>query len=323
MHGTEGEANVRRREFIRASLGVGLSAAAVRALGDAGTEDRLKRRPYGKTGEELSVVGFGGIIVMDTAQAEADKLVAGAVEYGVNYFDVAPSYGNAQDQLGPALEPFRSEVFLACKSALRDAAGCRGEMENSLRVMRTDHFDLYQLHGLAKMDELETAFAPGGAMETLVKARDAGEVRYLGFSAHSVEVALRAMELFAFDSVLFPFNCVCMERGAFGRSVLDEAERRGTACLALKAMAWRPWPEGVEHTYPKCWYEPIADLTLARLALSYTLDLGVTAALPPGDARLFGIALASALGYRPLRGSERAELVRAMEGVPPIFSHAQ
>lgn len=312
---------MRRREFLQASLGVGLSATALRALGDTGPEDRLARRPYGATGEELSILGFGGIVVMDTEQSEADRLVAGAVEYGVNYFDVAPSYGNAQNQLGPALEPFRDEVFLACKSARRDAVGCREELENSLRVMRTDRFDLYQLHGLAKMDELEAAFAPGGAMETLTEARDRGQVRYLGLSAHSVEVALRAMELFAFDSVLFPFNCVCMERGAFGRSVLEAAGRKGVARLALKAMAWRPWPEGVERAYSKCWYEPISDLTLARLALGYTLDLDVTAVLPPGDARLFGIALAAALRYRPLRGSERAELVRAMEGVPPIFSH--
>jgi len=310
---------VKRREFLEKSVAAGLSAAAARALAQDVPADVLPRRAYGETGRELSIVGLGGIVVMNEEQAHADEVVARAFERGVNYFDVAPSYGDAQNQLGPALEPFRSDVFLACKSAVREADGCRAEMEESLRILRTDHFDLYQLHGLPNVEEAERCLAPGGALETVIAARERGEVLHIGFSAHSVDAALLLMDQFAFDSVLFPFNCVAMANGGFGRQVLDDAAQRGVARLALKALAWRPWSEGAERTYPKCWYEPIAAPELARLALYSTLDLPVTAALPPGEEDLFELAVELGLRYRPSTDEEKRALVQAIEGVEPIF----
>ena len=101
----------------------------------------MEKRAYGETGWELSVLGFGGIIVMNTTPAEADQYVGEAIDRGVNYFDVAPSYGNAEERLGPALKPYRDGVFLSCKTGRRDAAGARPEREHSLRQMGTAHFD--------------------------------------------------------------------------------------------------------------------------------------------------------------------------------------
>ena len=101
----------------------------------------------GGTGEKLSVLGFGGILVMEEEPSRAADLVAEAVDRGINYFDVAPSYGNAEERLGPALAPYRGRVFLACKTGQRTRAGAEAELRQSLRNMRTDHFDLYQHHG--------------------------------------------------------------------------------------------------------------------------------------------------------------------------------
>ena len=106
---------------------------------------------------------------------EADQYVGEAIDRGINYFDVAPSYGNAEQMLGPALAPYRDGVFLACKTGRRDAAGAQEELENSLRLMQTDHFDLYQLHAITSDEDVQQAFGPGGAMETFLKARDAGQ----------------------------------------------------------------------------------------------------------------------------------------------------
>src|SRR6476619_6415083 len=100
----------------------------------------MERRLLGETGRELSIVGFGGIVVMDTEPPEASRLVAEAVDRGVNYFDVAPSYGNAEERLGPALEPYRDRVFLACKTQKRTKQDAAAELRDSLRRMRTDHF---------------------------------------------------------------------------------------------------------------------------------------------------------------------------------------
>src|SRR5574340_936981 len=120
----------------------------------------MQKRVLGRTGEELSIVGLGGIVVADIPQEEANRIVAEAVDRGVNYFDVAPTYGNAQERLGPALEPYRKRVFLACKTAERDKDGSAKELEGSLKLLRTDHVDVYQLYGLSSREEVEQAFGP-------------------------------------------------------------------------------------------------------------------------------------------------------------------
>lgn len=313
-----------RRDFLKQVGLLGLGAlAGSQALGAEGKpQGELPRRPYGLTGTNLSVIGLGGIVVMQAEQQEANDVVAWAVDQGVSYFDVAPSYGNAQDRLGPALKPYRDKAFLACKTGKRDAAGSLEELENSLKVMQTDHFDLYQLHGLTKPEEVETVFGPGGAMETFVKARQDGKVKWLGFSAHDVDAALLAMDRFKFDSILFPFNAVCMENADFGRQVMEEAKRRGVARLGLKAVAWSPVKQGTEKKYPKCWYQPQDDPELADLLLRYVLDLPVTATLPPGDARLFKLLVTLAQSYEPLSEQEQAQLKSRIAGIEPIFKHA-
>ncbi len=284
----------------------------------------MQTRPFGRTAHSLSVIGFGAIVVMDVTPAEADAYVGEAVEAGINYFDVAPSYGNAQERLGPALAPYRDDVFLACKTGRRDAAGAQQELEESLRLLRTDHFDLYQLHAITSDDDVAQAFGPGGAMETFVRARAEGKVRHLGFSAHSVGAALSAMGQFDFDSLLFPFNFVTYEQGGFGPQVMEAAQARGVARLALKGMARGPWRDGDPRRaeYPKAWYEPLADRAEAALALRYTLGLPITAALPPGDIHLFRLALKIAENYSPLDADELARVQSWAAREQPLFQHA-
>ncbi len=281
----------------------------------------LPKRPFGKTGVELSVLGFGGIVVKDVEQDHADRVVAEAVERGVNYFDVAPFYGNAQDHLGPALEPFRKDVFLACKSGERDYEGAKKDFERSLELLRTDYFDLYQLHGLADMEATDASFADGGAMELFVEARDAGKIRFLGFSVHSAEAALAAMARFDFDSVLFPLNFAEYFRGDLGRIILRAAEENGLARLALKAMACQKWPENhpQRDTYKKCWYEPLIDERLAKMALRFTLSQSVTAAVSPGEEALFRVALDAVEDLSPITDDEEEELRKLADELNPIF----
>lgn len=315
---------MRRRDFIASVAAAGVGAACGRAVMDRSESKSgkgLPRRPYGNSGIELSIIGFGGIVVSQIEQVEANNLVAWAVDRGVNYFDVAPTYGNAQERLGPALKPHRKNAFLACKTTQREAAGAQKELEESLRLLQTEHLDLYQLHALGSVEDVDKVMAPGGAMEVFVKAQEKGQVRHLGFSAHSVDAALKAMDAFAFDSVLFPLNVVCIQNGTFGPQVIEKARKKGAARLALKAMAWTLVPKGTERPYPKCWYVPIGDRERARQALSYTLDLPITAAIPPGDPGLFQLAVELAAEYRPLEESDREDLLAQAKSVQPIFSH--
>jgi aryl-alcohol dehydrogenase-like predicted oxidoreductase len=274
-----------RRTFLVNASAATLAACFPASL--AGIErtraaGRLERRSLGRTGEALSIIGFGGIVVMDATPEQASARVAHAIERGVNYFDVAPSYGNAEERLGPALASYRKNVFLACKTQKRDRAGAMAELESSLRHMQTDHFDLYQLHAVTTLEDVGRIFAKGGAIETFEAARNAGKVRFLGFSAHSVDAALALMDRFAFDTILFPVNFATWHAGNFGPQVLEIAQRKQMGILALKSLARRPWPEGAVKTHAKCWYEPLADAAAAREGLRFTLSHPVTAAIPPG-----------------------------------------
>lgn len=279
----------------------------------------MEYRPLGSTGKELSIIGFGGILVMNVEPSEASSLVAEAVDRGVNYFDVAPSYGNAEERLGPALEPYRDRVFLACKTTKRTREGAAQELRESLRRLRTDHFDLYQLHAMTTRDDLETATGPGGALEAFVEAREAGLIRHIGFSAHNVEVALELMDRFGFTSILFPVNWTEYLNAGFGPQVVEKAVRKGVARLALKAMARQKLPEGAERAWSKCWYEPCTDPAEAALALRFTLSQPVTAAIPPGHPEFFRQALDVADRFHPITDEEREELRARAQRLQPFF----
>ncbi len=281
----------------------------------------LPRRTY-RDEVELSILGFGGIVVCGLDQAEADRAVASAIDRGVNYFDVAPSYfdGEAELKLGQALRGWRECVFYACKTTEREAAPARAELERSLERAHTDHFDLYQFHAVTSLAEVRRILAPGGAGEVFLRARDEGKVRYLGASCHSVEAALELMASFPLDSILFPVNFACFAKG-FGPQVLEAARARGIAVLALKALAHTPWAEGEERAYPKCWYKPLSDRELARESLSFTLSQGVVAAIPPGDGRLFSMALDLAAEFQPLSEARAKALLASASGIAPIFSY--
>jgi aryl-alcohol dehydrogenase-like predicted oxidoreductase len=309
-----------RRDFLKTAAAVGVGTAVGLPEVEAG-QGTLPRRKLGRTGEHLSIIGLGGVTVMGIEQKEANRIVKEAIDRGVNYFDVAPTYGNAEERLGPALQGYRNNVFLACKTTQRDRAGAAGELRESLRRLRTDHVDLYQMHALTTMEDVKKALGPDGAIEAFLEAREKGWIRFIGFSAHSVEAALRAMDRFDFDTILFPFNWVCSFQGDFGPQVLKAAQAKGMGCLALKAMAQTPWPEGSQRTHPKCWYQPVSEQKEASLALRFTLSDPITAAIPPGEEPLFKMALSVAEHFTPMTATERQELQRQSAGLQPIFRY--
>jgi aryl-alcohol dehydrogenase-like predicted oxidoreductase len=312
---------MRRRRFLQSTLSGSLAIVSAAEL--KGAAQPIPRRLY-KDGVRLSMIGFGGIVVMGHEQPEANKLVASAYEKGINYFDVAPSYGDgeAEIKLGPALEPYRKNVFLACKTGRRGAAAARQELEQSLRRLKTDHFDLYQMHSVSTMQDVEQILGPNGAAETFLQAKKEGKVRYLGFSAHNEAAAEALLEKFPADSILFPLNYVCWSQGNFGPRILAKAKQKGVARLALKAMAYTPWPKGMnraERSCPTCWYQPLDGREKTRKALYFTLSQDITAAVPPGNAELFQLALELAAGFKPLSKTEQRDVLASAQGVEPIF----
>ncbi len=317
---------MRRRHFIKAGImaGVGLSEAGNRGHAGEGYQaivrTPLPRRELGRTREMISILGLGGVTWMNSTPEDTAAAVREAISHGINYFDVAPSYGNAEELLGPALKPYRDRVFLACKTQSRDRRGAQEELDRSLARLQTDHIDLYQFHAFSSVREVDQALGRGGALEAFIQAKNEEKVRFIGFSAHSEEAALGAMERFDFDTLLFPVNFVSFLKAGFGPDAILRARRRGMGILAIKALARQPWPdESLKKHWPKAWYQPITTPEEADLALRFTLSQPVTAAIPPGDIRLFRRSVEIAHGFAPLHEGELRRLRQLSAELTPLF----
>ena len=252
----------------------------------------MKTQRLGRTGLEVHPLAFAGIIGMNETPEAARAYVDHAVDIGVNYFDIAPSYGNAEERVGPALKPHRADVYLACKSTERSAEGMRRELEQSLRLLETDYFDVYQLHALTTMEDLEALFAPGGGMETIARAKEEGKIRFVGFSAHSEEVSLAALERYDFDTILFPLNWALGLNTGWGDRIAEAARAGDRGLLAMKCLVSRMWREGEPKVYPKSWCRPIFDNPrLAVLGMKYGFHKGGQILVPPGNFDSFNFMI--------------------------------
>ena len=320
---------MKRRSFLAgvgASIGVGsidLPRAAAQPAAEAPpnvtTATGLPRRTLGRTGAEISIVGFPGLALIHHEQPECDAGIRKAFDHGVNYFDVAPTYGNAEERLGPALAPYRKDVYLACKTTKRRAEDAEAELNASLKKLQTDHLDVYQLHSVTTEDDVETILGPGGALETFVKAREQGKVRFLGFSAHSEYAALALMDAFDFDTILFPFNWACWLGSGFGPDVIAKAKAQSMGILALKTLAKRAWDEGEERNWSKTWYKPVESYEEAKLAVRFTLSQGVSVVTTPGHIELLRWACEAANEFQTLTVEEEATLREWSVGLRTIF----
>jgi predicted aldo/keto reductase-like oxidoreductase len=326
---------MKRRSFLKvvggAAGGCALGVDSILAADgpEAQTEVKpsaLPRRTLGRTGQRISIVGFPGLALTHYDQARCTDGLHKAFERGVNYFDVAPAYGNGQceTKMGIGLQGLdRSRYFLACKTKMRTKDGARKELETSLRLLKTDHFDLYQMHHLVKPDEVKQALGPGGAIETFLKAKEEGKVKYLGFSAHTTKAALEAMKGFRFDTVMFPINFVEFYVKGFGREVMDLANAQGAALLSIKPMSRGAWAKGEERTR-KWWYRSVETEKEVRLAWRWVLSRpGVVSGIPPSFLDLLDKAIDAASSYQPPTDAEVEELKTIAKNCESIFTREE
>jgi aryl-alcohol dehydrogenase-like predicted oxidoreductase len=291
------------------------------------TRGVMPTRRLGRRGPEVSVVAFAGLALTHYEQEECTAGVHRAFDRGVNYYDVAPAYGrdgSCEIRLGVALQGLkRSDYVLTCKTKARDKDGCRQELERSLTRLKTDYFDLYQLHHLVRPEEVTRALGPGGAMETILKAKEEGKIRGIGFSAHTTKAALDALRGFDFDTVMFPISFAEYYTTGFGQEVLALAKEKGTAVLSIKTMHSGAWPEGVERTR-KWWYRSLEKQDEIDLAFRWTLSLpGVVAGFPPSFLDLQDKAIEAGLAYRPATEADARKLEEMAQGTGSIFKREQ
>jgi len=283
----------------------------------------LPRRVLGRTGEKVSIVGFPGLSLTHYEQGRCNEGICDAFEKGINYYDVAPAYGRDGDceiKMGIGLQYLdRDKIFLACKTKMRDKDGALKELDRSLKRLKTDHFDLYQLHHIRTPEEVKQALGPGGAMETILKAKEQGKIRYIGFSAHTTKGALEAMNGFRFDTVMFPINFVEMFKRDFGRAVLELANKQGAAVVAIKPLSKGPWPQGMDQTR-KWWYRATETQDEANAAMRFTLSQKpVVAGIPPSFLDLLDLAIEAGKTYQPITDAETHKLKETAQTCLSLF----
>jgi aryl-alcohol dehydrogenase-like predicted oxidoreductase len=281
----------------------------------------METRTLGGTGHDSTVMTFGTIALNWLEQEGADQMVELVLDHGVNHFDVAPTYGDAELKLGPKLRQYRDEIFLGCKTQERGYEGAKRKLDRSLTRLGVEKIDLYQFHGLEYESELEMITGEGGALEAFREAKEVGLVDHVGLTAHAdPELILDAIDRISdLETVMFPLNPVVVGKDDAEHdyeAVLDRADDEGIGTLGIKAFAKGPWPPTddlpeADRPYAN-WYEPVDTPGEIRERFDFAAAQGLTTVVSPGDPKLVAMVLDAATRYDGMEGAAQRSLVERL-----------
>ena len=284
----------------------------------------MLQRRLGRTDHHSSIAILGGAAFSRCRPEEAAVAFAAAMDAGVNHLDIAPQYGEAQRNVGPLLTAdVRSRLFVACKTLRKHPDGVRAQLEESLSLLQSDRFDLYQLHAVTDLDELD---ARAGAAEAILQARDEGLTRFVGVTGHNLTTPAaqaEALRRYDLDTVMFPVYPRVWADPDYRRdaeALLQLCEERDVGVMAIKAAAARPWtvPPGERHA--TTWYEPQTTDAGVRAGVGFALSTpGVHAFCTPGDLGVLRLALDAAAGFEELDTTAREQAMAASRSEDVIF----
>ena len=287
----------------------------------------MQQRRLGRLGHQSSVLIYGAAALAEVDQPTADASIQLALDAGINHFDVAASYGDAELRLGPWMPDLRDRVFLATKTGLRDREAAWAQINRSLERLQTDHVDLIQVHAVGDTEDLDQVTGPGGALEAVVRAREEGLAGAVGITGHGHQAPathLEALQRFPFDTVLTPLNWVLAQDLAYladYRALVAEVQAQDAGLMIIKTVSRRNWPEPDEHGYAT-WYEPFDDQERIGAAVAWVLaHPEVTGIATPGDVRLLPLLVEAErrLGETSLAEAE-AVLGRAPDYSSPFIN---
>ncbi|MEJ2734773.1 MAG: aldo/keto reductase [Anaerolineae bacterium] len=284
----------------------------------------MEKRRFGRTGHMSTVAIFGAAAFYDVAQHVADAAMEQVIAAGINHIDVAPSYGLAEERLGPWLARERERFFLGCKTQERSRGAAEAELHRSLDRLQVEAFDLYQLHAVTNMDELDQVTGPGGTLEAILDARDRGLVRFIGITGHGVEVPavfLEALRRFEFDSVLLALNFVQYADPAFRRDaeeLLRQCRERDVGVMIIKAIARGPWGER-EKRY-NTWYRPFDQPDQIETAVRFALSQDVTGLCTAADVSILPLFLDACDHFTPMTAADQEALIATASQFEPLFT---
>lgn len=283
----------------------------------------METRRFGRTGHQSTLAIFGAAAFWEIEQAEADRVMEMVSAAGVNHIDVAPSYGQAELRLGPWLKTERGRFFLGCKTMERTREAAWRELHESLERLHTDHFDLYQCHGVTSMEELDSLFARGGAMDAMQQAREQGLTTHLGITGHGADtprIFLEALRRFDFDSVLFPLNFTQLANPGYRKystELIRLCREKDTGIMIIKSITKGPW--GDKKQTATTWYEPFEQMEQIQEAVNFVLSHDVTGICTAGDIRLLPMVLNACENFRRLNDAEQEVLIERGARLEPLF----
>jgi aryl-alcohol dehydrogenase-like predicted oxidoreductase len=275
----------------------------------------MEKRRLGKTNQMSSILIFGGFALFHISQKDADAAIEMALASGINQVDVSPFYGEAEKHLGSWFKRHGKQFFISCKTAERKKKGAWEGIKKSLETLHVDHFDIFQLHGVDDLDVLKTALGPGGAMEAILEAKEQGLVRFIGITGHNPPLYNQALQLFDFDTVMFPLNRVHAAHPTDWndfRPLLKTARQKDVGLMAIKSIAKRAWEGEQARKHHDTWYEPFTDPAEIEKSLRYTLSQDITAAILPGELSIWPKMIEVAQSFKPMTAKEQQD---AMAGV--------
>jgi len=283
----------------------------------------IPTQPFGKTGHESTRIIFGAAALWNSTEEDGEAALELVLRHGINHIDTAAMYGRAERRVGAWLARHRDRFFLATKTHERTYEKARDMIHHSLERMQTDHVDLIQLHNLVDEAEWETAFAPGGALEAAIEAREQGLTRFIGVTGHGVTVAamhLRSLERFAFDSVLLPYNYAMMQNAQYAsdfEALSKVCVERGVAMQTIKGITLGPWNEK-EHTH-NTWYEPLSEQQDIDRAVHYVLGRPGVFLNTASDMRLLPLALDAAERFASAPSEDEMQALAGKREMTPLF----
>jgi aryl-alcohol dehydrogenase-like predicted oxidoreductase len=284
----------------------------------------MEKRRFGRSGHMSTIAIFGGAALWEITQEDADRVMEMVIQAGVNHIDVAPSYGQAEERIGPWMPRERGRIFLGCKTMERTRQGAWDEMQRSLKKLRTERFDLYQLHAVTNINELDTCTMKGGALEAAVEARQQGLTGYIGITGHGVDsprVFIEALRRFDFDSILFPLNFVQMANLQYRKDaeeLIALCKEKDVGTMVIKTVTKGPW--GEKEKTATTWYEPFDEQDEIQSAVNFALSHHVTGLCTAGDTRILPMVLKACENFTPLDAVERNEMIKSGTRFEPLFT---
>jgi len=284
----------------------------------------MEIRKFGRTGHMSTIAIFGGAAFWKISQADADKVMEQIIEAGINHIDIAPSYGQAEERVGPWMPRERNRFFLGCKTTERTKQGAWDEMQRSLKLLQTKTFDLYQCHAITTMEELDAITMKGGALEAFVEARQRGLIKFIGITGHGVnapQIYLEALRRFDFDSILFPLNFVQMgnpEYRKYAEELIAACKAKDVGMMIIKTITKAPW--GERQRTATTWYEPFDKLDEIQRAVNFALSYDVTGLCTAGDTHVLPMILKACENFKKLNDNEKEKMIQSAQQFEPLFA---